>query len=155
MATALSTGLHYLLSLGTQEAIEALAAELARSGLGARWADVVTRQRALTVLTDVAAIPAGLAIQAQVPSHPGEATLRGALRQSGWWRVTQRVRGEGRRGLRRAGQGGLDFDRRTVLVERQLINVAGRTPFFAPPRSQASVRNLPSPTPFPMPSAPI
>lgn len=88
VATALSTGLHYLLSLGTQEAIEALAAELARSGLGARWADVVTRQRALTVLTDVAAIPAGLAIQALVPSHPGEATLRGALRQSGWRAAT-------------------------------------------------------------------
>lgn len=40
----------------------------------------------------------------------------------------------------------VDLDRRTVLVNRQLINVNGREPFFAPPKSQASVRVVPLPT---------
>lgn len=91
IATGLSTGLHYLLSLGTQEAIEAMAAQLARNGLGARWADAATRQRALTVMADLAAIPAGLALQAALPSRPGEAVFRGALRQAGWRAATTGV----------------------------------------------------------------
>src|SRR4029079_2577011 len=82
---------HYLLSLGAQEAIEAMAAQLARNGLGARWADAATRQQALTVMTDLAAIPAGLALQAALPSRPGEAMLRGALRQAGWRAATTGV----------------------------------------------------------------
>ena len=40
----------------------------------------------------------------------------------------------------------LDLERRTVLVNRQLINVNGREPFFAPPKSQASVRVVPLPS---------
>lgn len=40
----------------------------------------------------------------------------------------------------------LDVERRTVLVNRQLINVNGREPFFGPPKSQASVRVVPLPT---------
>ncbi|GAA2501821.1 site-specific integrase [Terrabacter carboxydivorans] len=39
----------------------------------------------------------------------------------------------------------LDLERRTVLVNRQLINVNGREPFFGPPKSQASVRIVPLP----------
>ena len=39
----------------------------------------------------------------------------------------------------------LDLERRTVLVNRQLINVNGREPFFGPPKSQASVRVVPLP----------
>lgn len=39
----------------------------------------------------------------------------------------------------------LDLHRRTVLVNRQLINVNGREPFFGPPKSQASVRVVPLP----------
>jgi integrase len=33
-----------------------------------------------------------------------------------------------------------------VLVNRQLINVKGRDPFFGPPKSQASVRVVPLPS---------
>ena len=40
----------------------------------------------------------------------------------------------------------LDLERRTVLVDRQLINVNGREPFFGPPKSQASVRVVPLPS---------
>ena len=39
----------------------------------------------------------------------------------------------------------LDLDAGTVLVDRQLININGREPFFAPPKSQASVRIVPLP----------
>jgi integrase len=39
----------------------------------------------------------------------------------------------------------LNFDERTVTVDRQLINVNGRQPFFAPPKSQASIRIIPLP----------
>lgn len=40
----------------------------------------------------------------------------------------------------------LDLDEQTVLVDRQLINVKGREPFFGPPKSEASVRSVPLPS---------
>lgn len=39
----------------------------------------------------------------------------------------------------------INLDERTLRVDRQLINVKGRQPFFAPPKSQASVRIVPLP----------
>ena len=84
LVTALSTGLHYLLTLGTQDALQAAAAELARSGVGPRGADPVRRQRALTLAADLAVIPLGLAMRRALPSHPGEAMVRGWLRQTAW-----------------------------------------------------------------------
>lgn len=39
----------------------------------------------------------------------------------------------------------LDLDERTLRVDRQLINVSGRQPFFGPPKSPASVRIIPLP----------
>ncbi len=57
LTTALSTGLHYLLALGTQDALQAAAAELARTPLAARWSDPVTRARVLTLAADLAAVP--------------------------------------------------------------------------------------------------
>ena len=39
----------------------------------------------------------------------------------------------------------IDFDERRLLVDRQMVNVQGRQPFFAPPKSQASVRLVPLP----------
>jgi hypothetical protein len=88
VATGLSTGLQYLLSLGTQEVIEAVAAELAQRGVGSRWDDLATRRRALVALTDLAAIPVGLALQGALSRRPGEAMLRGGLRQAGWRAAT-------------------------------------------------------------------
>jgi uncharacterized membrane protein len=84
IATGLSTGVHYLLSLGTQDALQALAAELAQTRVAARRIPPANRERTATVLVDLAAIPAGLALGALLPSHPGEAMVRGALRQAGW-----------------------------------------------------------------------
>jgi uncharacterized membrane protein len=84
LVTGLSTGLHYLLTLGTQDTLQALAAELARSGIGPRDADPVRRQRALTLAADLAVIPLGLAARQALPSRPGEAMVRGWLRQTAW-----------------------------------------------------------------------
>ena len=40
----------------------------------------------------------------------------------------------------------IDFLRRTVQVDRQLVTVTGRPPFLAPPKTAASVRSIPLPT---------
>ena len=77
LTTALSTGLHYLLALGTQDALQAAAAELARTPLAARWSDPVTRARALTLAADLAAVPLGITLQRALPNRPGEAMARG------------------------------------------------------------------------------
>jgi integrase len=39
----------------------------------------------------------------------------------------------------------VDFLRRTLTVDRQLITLAGREPYLAPPKTQASVRVIPLP----------
>ena len=82
LVTGLSTGLHYLLTLGTQDALQAAAAELARSGFGPRGADPIRRQRALTLAADLAVIPLG--VRRFFPSRPGEAMARGWFRQTAW-----------------------------------------------------------------------
>ena len=84
VVTGLSTGVHYLLALGTQDALQALAAGLARAPATARWGDLATRQRTLALALDVAAVPVGLALRRFLPSHPGEAMARGWVRQAGW-----------------------------------------------------------------------
>ena len=40
----------------------------------------------------------------------------------------------------------VDFLRRTVLVDRQLVTISGQPPFLAPPKTAASVRSIPLPT---------
>jgi uncharacterized membrane protein len=83
LVTALSAGLHYLLTLGSQDAVQAAAAELA-AGPGRSPAEALARQRALTVLADLAAVPVGLGLRLALPARPGEPVLRGLLRQLGW-----------------------------------------------------------------------
>jgi integrase len=39
----------------------------------------------------------------------------------------------------------VDFLRRVVTVDRQLVTVVGREPFLAPPKTSASVRTVPLP----------
>src|SRR4051812_21349010 len=75
--TALSTGLHYLLTLGAQDALQAVAELAAGPGNPGR-------QRILTVLADLAAVPVGVGLQRALPARPGEPVLRGLLRQVGW-----------------------------------------------------------------------
>src|SRR5262245_57852231 len=82
LVTALSTGLHYLLTLGAQDTLQALA-ELA-TGPTATQAQQLARHRNLTLLADLAAVPLGFALQRALPPRPGEPVLRGLLRQTGW-----------------------------------------------------------------------
>jgi hypothetical protein len=84
MVTGLSTGLHYLLTVGTQDTLQAAAAELAAGRSGRNGGAEVRRQRTLTLAADLAAIPLGLAVRAALPERPGEAMMRGLLRQVGW-----------------------------------------------------------------------
>ncbi|HZB68669.1 MAG TPA: hypothetical protein VE503_14740, partial [Ornithinibacter sp.] len=84
LVTGLATGLHYVLALGTQDVLQALAAELARTPVASRWSDVTTRQRVLVLAADLAAVPFGLAVQRALPTRPGEAMARGMARQTGW-----------------------------------------------------------------------
>ncbi len=84
LVTGLSTGVHYLLALGTQDALQAVAAGLARAPGAARWGDLATRQRTLALALDVAAVPSGWRCAGSLPSHPGEAMARGWVRQAGW-----------------------------------------------------------------------
>ena len=82
LVTALSTGLHYLLTLGAQDTLQALA-ELA-TGPGLTPAEQLARHRKLTLAADLAAVPLGFGLQRALPTRPGEPVLRGLLRQAGW-----------------------------------------------------------------------
>jgi uncharacterized membrane protein len=84
LVTGLATGLHYLLTVGTQDTLQAVAAEVVRTQPPRRLRDPVARQRALTMAADLAVIPLGLALRRALPPRPGEAMARGFLRQTGW-----------------------------------------------------------------------
>ena len=84
IVTGLAAGLHYLLTVGTQDTLQAVAAEVTGAG---------GRQRRLTLFADLAAIPVGLAVQRAVSPRPGEPMARGLVRQSGWRLVVTGVGG--------------------------------------------------------------
>ena len=84
IVTGLSTGVHYLLTVATQDALQAVATELAQATSIRRSDDPVARQRALTLLADLGAIPVGLAVRRAFPRRPAEPMRRGLLRQLGW-----------------------------------------------------------------------
>ena len=81
--TGLSTGLHYLLTVGTQDVLQAASAEVT-AGRPRRGAGDARLARKVTLAADLAAIPIGLALRSALPERPGEAMLRGTLRQVGW-----------------------------------------------------------------------
>ena len=93
LVTGLATGLHYLMTVGTQDSLQAVAAEVVRTRSARRPQDPVSRQRVLTLAADLAVIPLGLVLQRALPARPGEAMMRGALRQSGWRLVVTGVGG--------------------------------------------------------------
>jgi uncharacterized membrane protein len=93
LVTGLSATLHYLLTLGTQDALQAVVAEVAGAKPTRDGSDPVVRQRVLTFLADLAVIPIGLAGQRAMAPGPGEAMARGLLRQTGWRFVVTGVGG--------------------------------------------------------------
>ncbi|WP_147332096.1 alpha/beta-hydrolase family protein [Geodermatophilus marinus] len=77
LVTGLATGLHYLLSAGTQDLLEAAAQTLTR-GTPSPWL-----RRAGPIAVDCAAVPLGLASLRALPPR-AEDPLRGAVRQAAW-----------------------------------------------------------------------
>jgi uncharacterized membrane protein len=73
LVTGLATGLHYLLSVGTQDVLEA-AGNLLPGRAG----------RARTLAADCVMIPLALAVQWRLPPRPGEPVARGVTRQVAW-----------------------------------------------------------------------
>src|SRR3954451_34768 len=60
LVTGLATGLHYLMTVCTQDTLQAGAAEAVAARPARRLGDPVERQRALTLAADLAIIPIGL-----------------------------------------------------------------------------------------------
>jgi hypothetical protein len=122
--TAMSSGLHYLLTVGTQDALQAAAAEVVAGATGRRGDEAARRsQRRLTLAADLAAVPLGLALQKTLPPRPGEAMLRGTVRQVGWRLAVTGVGGslligveDAIDGLRRGGRAGHRFRSAPVAV---------------------------------------
>jgi uncharacterized membrane protein len=81
IVTGLATTLSYVLTVATQDTLEAVAATFAHKLSGG---SEESRQRSAAVLLDLAAIPAGLAAQRALHRRPDEPVLRGLLRQSAW-----------------------------------------------------------------------
>src|SRR3954451_4170630 len=73
LVTGLATGLHYLLSVGTQDALEAVGELLPREAGPAR-----------TLAVDCAVIPLALAVRWGLPPRAGEPLARGLTRQVAW-----------------------------------------------------------------------
>jgi uncharacterized membrane protein len=73
LVTGLATGLHYLLSVGTQDLLEA-AGHLLPDRLG----------RARTLAADCVMVPLALAVKWRLPPRPGEPLARGLARQLAW-----------------------------------------------------------------------
>ncbi len=81
IVTGIGTTLSYVLSVATQDSIEALASGLAgRVGRGS----APTRQRRAALLIELAVIPVGLAAAGALRRRPQESTLRGVARQVAW-----------------------------------------------------------------------
>lgn len=102
LVTGLSTGLHHVLALGTQDALRAAATELAGTPALAGWSNPATRLRSLTLAADLLAVPAGLAVRRALPTRPGEAVARGLARQAGWRTATTGVAALSLEGVRAA-----------------------------------------------------
>ncbi|HEY7104430.1 MAG TPA: alpha/beta-hydrolase family protein [Mycobacteriales bacterium] len=158
LVTALSTGLHYLLTLGAQDMLQALA-ELA-TGPGRTAADQLARQHKLTLIADLAAVPLGFGLQRALPTRPGEPVLRGLLRQAGWRFAVTGLGGAVFAGARigadrvdaRLGGGGriagfplavpVGLAAAYLLERRRVLGVAEQDEPLDPVESAAPVRSL-------------
>ena len=81
IVTGIGTSLSYLLTVATQDSIEALAAAAVGWGAGR---DDPARQRRAALVADLAAIPLGIAVHRALTRRSDEAMLRGITRQIAW-----------------------------------------------------------------------
>jgi uncharacterized membrane protein len=84
MVTGLAVGLHYLLAVGAQDALQAVARGVAHRVPVDGDSDAASREAALIFAADLAMIPLAGAVRAALPVKPDEAMWRGWLRQSAW-----------------------------------------------------------------------
>jgi uncharacterized membrane protein len=77
--TGFAAGVTYLLTVITHDGIEIVAARLPIDG-----PTPAERQRRAVLLTNLAAIPAGMAVQRSLVRRPAEPTTRGLARQAAW-----------------------------------------------------------------------
>lgn len=83
LVTGLSAGLHYLLTVGTQDILQAAAVALADGRPARRDRQRWTRQQTVLLAADLAAIPLGMALRRAVRPMPGEPIGRGVLPKPG------------------------------------------------------------------------
>lgn len=84
LITGLATGTHFLLTVVSQDAIEAAGTAMSTAlPLPESWSDD-QRQKFATLLVDLAVVPLGFGLVAVVGLRAHESTLRSALRQAGW-----------------------------------------------------------------------
>ncbi len=81
VVTGLATTLSYVLTVATQDSIEAVASTFSSRMPGD---SAESRQRAAAVLLDLAVIPTGLVAQRALSRRPGEPVVRGLTRQAAW-----------------------------------------------------------------------
>ena len=84
IVTGLSIGLHYLLTVGTQDTLRGIATVLSADDAANSAAKPARRRVSTMLIADAAAIPIGLAVQRVLSPRSGEAMARGFLRQAGW-----------------------------------------------------------------------
>ncbi len=84
LITGLATGTHFLLTVITQDAIDAAGSALSRAlPFPESWSDE-QREKAATLLLDMAVVPIGFGLVAFVGQRANESTLRAMVRQAGW-----------------------------------------------------------------------
>jgi uncharacterized membrane protein len=103
--TGFAAGVTYLLTVIAHDSIELVAARLPVDGPTA-----AERQRRAVLLTNLAVIPAGLAVERALPRRPAESTARGLARQVGWRTMVTGIAGAALAGA----QGGM------AAVDRRL-----------------------------------
>src|SRR3954447_25563104 len=83
IVTGLATGLHHLLSVSTQDVLEAVASALV-GDTGDGVAGSAARRRMAQLAVDGAVVPVGLVVARCLPARTGETPVRGATRQLAW-----------------------------------------------------------------------
>ena len=84
LITGLATGTHFLLTVLAQDAIDGAGAALSTAlPFPESWTDV-QREKAATLLLDMAVVPMGFGVVAFIGHRANETALRGLIRQLGW-----------------------------------------------------------------------
>jgi Alpha/beta-hydrolase family/Alpha/beta-hydrolase family N-terminus len=84
LITGLATGTHFLLTVIAQDAIDTAGTAMSTVlPFPSTWT-LEQRQRAATLLLDVAVVPAGLGVVALIGNREHEPTIRALARQAGW-----------------------------------------------------------------------